>query len=305
MNVIVDQVWSGVAAGLPTHPVDGGLPQILFFVPWRDKTMIGTRHIPWRASPDTFQLTDAFVRDFIDEINSAHPPLNLTLEHVRHVTWGFLPVDKDDTNKKQVKLTRDGLVIDHHKKDNIAGLISVLGVKYTTARAVAEKAVDLAVEKLAVNAKRCQTHITPIKGGRIDDFNAYLNQAQSETADMLDAETVKHLVYSYGSKYRDLVQYITDQPEPAERIDPNLPVTAAEVIHAIRHEMAVTLADVIQRRTELGSAGLPTIHVLQKCAEIMSDELGWSLEKQTREIESVMQMYPFHKSIHSLLTESL
>src|SRR5688572_20459429 len=54
MNIVLDQVWSGVGAGLPSRPVDGGLPQILFFVPWRNKTMIGTWHIPWNAAPDRF-----------------------------------------------------------------------------------------------------------------------------------------------------------------------------------------------------------------------------------------------------------
>ncbi len=294
MNIIVDQVWSGVAAGLPSQPTNGRLPQILFFVPWRDKTMIGTWHIPWNDAPDRFKLTEETVQDFLDEINSTHPPLQLTLNDVQHVTWGFLPVNKEDVNKAQIKLTRDGVIIDHQKKDNIAGLISVLGVKYTTARVVAEKAVDLAVDKLVAKSKRCQTHITPVNGGRIEDFNDFLNQAQTETADLLDVEMVKHLVYTYGSEYRTLVQSIKDQPEVAERFTPNLPIIAGEIVHAVRHEIAVTLADVIQRRTELGAAGLPPMAVLQKCAEIMGAELGWDLEKQTQEKEAVIKLYPFN-----------
>jgi glycerol-3-phosphate dehydrogenase len=305
MNIIVDQVWSDVAAGLPSQPKDGRLPQILFFVPWRDKTMIGTWHIPWNAAPDKFSITEDILQKFIDEINSAHPPLGLTLGDVQHVTWGFLPVNKEDAGREQVKLTRDGVIIDHKKKDDIQGLISVLGVKYTTARVVAEKAVDLAFEKLAVKTKKCQTHITPVNGGRIDDFNAFLNQAQTETADILDAETIKHLVYTYGSEYRELVQYIKEQPGLAEQIDPNSPVIKAEIVHALRHEMALTLADVIQRRTELGSVGLPSMTVLQKCAEMMSDELGWSLERQMQEIDSVIQKYSFKQMGSSLFANGL
>lgn len=294
MNIVVEQVWGSVAAGLPSQPTDGRLPQILLFVPWRDKTMIGTWHIPWNASADSFKLTEAIVRDFIDEINSAHPPLELTLEDVQHVTWGFLPVNKEDADKTQVKLTRDGVVIDHQERDNLAGLISVLGVKYTTARYVAKQAIDLAVKKLAAKAKKCQTHLTPVNGGRIDDFNAFLNQAQVETDDLIDVETAKHLVYTYGSEYPTLVQSIKDQPELAQRIEPDSPVMVAEVVYAVRNEMALTLADAIQRRTELGSAGLPSMAALQKCAEVMGLELGWSLEKQAQEIESVIQKYPFN-----------
>lgn len=305
MNIVVDQVWSGVAAGLPSQPRNGRLPQILFFVPWRDKTMIGTWHIPWNDAPDHFRLTENIVQNFLDEINSAHPPLGLTLDDVQHVTWGFLPVNKEDASREQVKLTRDGVIIDHQKKDNLQGLISVLGVKYTTARVVAEKAVDMAVDKLAAKTEKCQTHITLVNGGQIENFNALLNQAQVETADLLDNDTIKHLVYTYGSEYRTLAHMIKDQPRLAERIDVNLPVTKAEILHALHHEMALTLADVIQRRTELGAAGLPSIVTLQKCAEFVGNELGWSLERQAQEIESVIQLYPLHKSIPALLTESL
>lgn len=296
MNIIVNQVWSGVAAGLPSQPKDGRLPQILFFVPWRDKTMIGTWHIPWNAAPDQFSMTEDILQNFIDEINSAHPPLNLSLEDVQHVTWGFLPVNKEDATREQVKLTRDGVVLDHQKKDNLQGLISVLGVKYTTARVVAEKAINLTVNKLAVKTKRCQTHLTLVNGGPINDFNAFLSQARVETADVLDAETIEHLVYTYGSEYRELVTYIKEQPDLAEQLDPNSPVRKAEIVHALRHEMALTLADVVQRRTELGSAGLLPLATLQRCAELMGSELGWSPAQQLQEIDAVVQKYPFKTS---------
>ncbi len=293
MNVIVDKVWSDIAAGLPSQPMDGRLPQILFFVPWRDKTMIGTWHIPWTATPDQFKLTEEIVKNFLNEINSAHPALGLTLENILHVTWGFLPVNKEDAKREQVKLTRDGVLIDHQRKDNLQGLISVLGVKYTTARVVAEKAIDLVVDKLGSTSKKCETHSIPVNGGEIDDFNSFIQQAKKEYSDALDEETIEHLVFTYGSNYKNIVGYTKEQPELAEPIDPNFYVTKAEVVHSIRHEMALTLVDVIQRRTEIGSAGLPSISTLQKCAEIMSGELGWSIEKQSQEIDAAIKKYPF------------
>ena len=293
MNVIVNKVWSDIAAGLPSQPTDGRLPQILFFVPWRDKTMIGTWHIPWNDTPDQFKLTEEIVKNFLNEINSAHPPLGLTLENILHVTWGFLPVNKEDAKRQQVKLTRDGVLIDHQRKDNLQGLISVLGVKYTTARVVAEKAIDLVVDKLGSTSKKCETHSIPVNGGRIDDFNSFIQQAKKEYSDALDEETIEHLVFTYGSNYKNIVGYTKEQPELAEQIDPNFYVTKAEVVHSIRHEMALTLVDVIQRRTEIGSAGLPSISTLQKCTEIMSGELGWSIEKQSQEIDAAIKKYPF------------
>ncbi len=295
MNLIVDQVWSQAAAGLPSKPVDGRRSQILFFVPWRNRTMIGTWHLPWNDSPEKFKITTAVVEKFIREINSAHPALRLSLDDVHHVTWGFLPVNRQDAHGEPVRLTRDGAVIEHQAKDGRAGLISVLGVKYTTARAVAEQAVDLAMKKLAVKGKKCQTHTIPVHGGWIGDFKAFLSQALARSPRLLNEEIVEHLVYTHGSDYQHFVQETMEQPALREQIDPQQPVTAAEVIHAVRQEMAVTLADVIQRRTELGAAGLPAYPVLQKCARLMGCELGWTTEHQQQEIEAVIQKYPIRK----------
>jgi glycerol-3-phosphate dehydrogenase len=72
-----------------------------------------------------------------------------------------------------------------------------------------------------------------------------------------------------------------------------LPVTKADVVHAIHHEMALTLADVIQRRTELGAMGLPSITTLQTCAELVGQELGWDFNRQAQEVESLVQSYKF------------
>ena len=296
MNVIVNQVWSDVAVGLTSQPINGKPPQVLFIVPWRNKSMIGTCHIPWDDEPHAFMLNKVMVQEFLDQINSAHPPLKLSLKDVQHVTWGFLPVNKVDTNNQQVNLTRDGLVIDHQMKNGISGLISVLGVKYTTARVVAEQAVDLALSQLGTKTKKCQTHITPVKGGRIEDFRAFLRQALAKTPRVGNERFTEHLVYTYGSEYQNLLKYVIRQRELARRIDPPLPVTVAEVQHAVQHEMALTLADVIGRRTELGATGLPFIATLQKCADLIGREFQWSSERQQQEIDSVIQAYPFKQT---------
>jgi glycerol-3-phosphate dehydrogenase len=296
MNVIVDQVWSEVAVGLTSQPVNGNPPQVLFVVPWRNKSMIGTCHIPWHSAPHMFQLKEAMVQSFLDQINSIHPPFKLSLNDVRQVTWGFLPVNREDANDQQVKLTREGVVIDHQMNGGVSGLISILGVKYTTARMVAEQAVNLAVCKLDTKTPKCQTHTTPVTGGKIDDFSAFLRQARAEVAGVVNERFIEHLVYTYGSEYRNLVHCVMKQPDLARRIAPPLPVTVAEVEHAVRNEMALTLADVIRRRTELGATGLPSLVTLEKCAELIGREFQWGLERQQQEINAVLQSYYFNQN---------
>ena len=296
MNVIVDQVWSEVAVGLTSQTVNGKPSQVLFIVPWRNKSMIGTYHLPWHDAPHKFQLNEAMVQGFLDQINSAYPPLKLSLKDVRQVTCGFLPVNHEHTNEEYVKLTRDGVVIDHQKDGGVSGLISILGVKYTTARVLAEQAMNLAVYKLGIKTQHCQTHTTPVQGGKIEDFQAFLHKARAEVTGVINERLIEHLVHTYGSEYRNILQYVMKQPDLARRIAPPLPVTVAEIEHVVQHEMAWTLEDVVRRRTELGATSLPSLDTLQKCAGLTGREFQWSLERQQHEIESVLLSYHFKQT---------
>jgi len=139
----------------------------------------------------------------------------------------------------------------------------------------------------------CQTQSKPVHGGQIERFQDYLSQAKAQTPGGLDPEIVEHLVYTYGSEYKRLLNYVSEQPVLGARVDPNLPVTRAEVIHAVQQEMAQTLSDVIQRRTELGASGLPSRATLQSCAELMGQELGWTPSRLSMEIDALIQEYPF------------
>ena len=138
--------------------------------------------------------------------------------------------------------------------------------------------------------------MTQVRGGKIEDFRAFLRKALTKFPRVMNERFTEHLVYTYGSEYEKLVECVMRQPDLARRIDPPLPVTVGEVEHAVHHEMALTLADVIVRRTELGSTGLPSMATLQKCAIVMGREFQWSSEHQQQEINSVIQAYPFKQT---------
>ena len=75
-------------------------------------------------------------------------------------------------------------------------------------------------------------------------------------------------------------------------MDRQMPVTRAEIVHAVRQEMAQTLSDVIRRRTELGAGGLPSMETLRACAELAGRELGWDSTRQSAEIASTISEFP-------------
>jgi glycerol-3-phosphate dehydrogenase len=79
------------------------------------------------------------------------------------------------------------------------------------------------------------------------------------------------------------------------RVAPGVPVIRAQIVHAIRHEMACTLTDVVARRTPLGAAGYPGREVAERCAAVMAGELVWSQARVEREEAALAEFYaPAH-----------
>ena len=72
---------------------------------------------------------------------------------------------------------------------------------------------------------------------------------------------------------------------------PGRPNVGAEVIHAIRDEMACTLADIAIRRSELGAAGHPGMDMVTAMAAVAAEELGWDTDRRNREVAAVDAFY--------------
>lgn len=158
INLVTRQIVPDVAVGLPSYWQ--GQSRILFMVPWQDSSLIGTWHAPHIGTTPDYQISETTINDCLAEINAAYPPAQLTRADVRQVHAGYLPMHPDSGHP--VRLVRESVIHDHAQTDQIDGLISVIGVKYTTARHTAERAVDLALRKLGRTAVSCQTAHTPI-----------------------------------------------------------------------------------------------------------------------------------------------
>lgn len=294
INLLTRQFLTDYAVGIPGNYVaddSKGNPvlrsRMLFMTPWRQYSLVGTIHAPHSGKPQDYEVTETAIQDFIGEINRAYPGAALTRNDVYHVHAGFLPRAKYTGSASEVKLLRQTRIHDHEREDNIAGLITVVGVKYTTAREVAQKVVDLIIKKLQRSALPCRTHETPVYGGNIDRFQEFLAKTIAQRPVNLSPDLAKHLAYNYGSEYSQILRYLQEQPVWAQTIRTGSPVIKAEIIHAVRREMAQKLTDVVQRRTELGVAGLPDKTDLRICAELMAAELGWNQARKEKEIEDV------------------
>jgi len=300
MNIVVNRkLLNHNAAGLsgPYKYVreDGSVYQafrMLFFAPWRDYTIIGTNHLVYNGkSPDEYKVTEEEIQDFLLDVNHAYPVANIKREEVTFFYGGFLPMASQNPETGEVILENHYKIYDHSKSDYVDGLITVVGVKYTTARDVARNTVDLVVNKLNRKSPRCITEETPLYGGNIERFEDFIRDLTNEQKHNLSSTIMRHLGYNYGSAYHDILEYEKEDPEWIETMPNSNEVLKAEIVHGIRQEMAQKLSDVILRRTDLGSAENPGEETLLEAANIMAKELGWNKSKIKEEIDQVNHIY--------------
>ena len=265
--------------------------RLFFITPWREYSLIGTTHVHYDGEPGQFKIKESDIQTFLDEVNAAYPPADLRREDVAFFYGGMLPADEDQKAGEDVRLLKNYQIIDHAKDSGVEGLISVVGVKFTTARDVAVKTVDCAIEKLGKSPVKSLTCTTLIFGGDIGNFENFIDAEKSKAPHGLSENSIKHLVLNYGSEYPEILKYGEENQEFIRPISPDSEILQAEVIYAVREEMAIKLADVVRRRTELGTAGCPEDAVLRVCADLVGHELGWDEQKRQAEIEETKQIY--------------
>jgi glycerol-3-phosphate dehydrogenase len=266
----------------------GGLTgsRFLFVAPWHGVSIIGTSQDPFDGRADSLRVRETDVSAFLKEVNQAFPAAGLQLDDVRLVHRGLLPAT-DDSGRRLLKQS----VVRDHRADGVPGLMSVLGVRYTTARGTAERATDTAFTILGRTPPACETTEIPLTGGDISNFASFVAEATRDTQDAVDSITRRRVAYSYGSRYRDVLNPMRDDPSLAVSLSKDCPVTRGEILHVVRHEMAVRLADAVLRRTEAGSAGHPGRDAMDAAARIMGAEMGWDETQRARELSHAEQIY--------------
>lgn len=257
--------------------------RLFFITPWHNRSLIGTAHLPFDGDPSHFDVSEVEIQCFIDEINAAYPTAALKLRDVERAYSGLLPV----VGSGGVQLVRHHRLYDHQKEDRIDGLISISGVKFTEARYVAEKTVDMVFQKLGNKPVKSITAVTPLYGGQIDAFEKFLTKETERRSRELSADLVKLLISQYGLAYVNVVKYTKNTNEAGQAILDLCSMTAAEVLHGIREEMAQTLVDIVFRRTTLALPSRLTEGSLKISAAVMGQELGWNEERVRREVAEV------------------
>ena len=290
-HIVTRQVLRDVAVALPTGRQAQALVtrggRHVFLIPWRGCTLIGTSDRPFTGDLDDVRPTEEDVNDLLQDVNHALPGAGLRQDDVRHAFAGLYPLTESALREDVYQGTGDYQIVDHAVRDRVEGVISVLGAKFTTARRVAERAVDVALRKLGRPHVPCRTSTTPLAGGENPDV-ARFRQALAGRHPALSETTLDHLVAAYGTE-ADAV--IASRPEGG-RLSPDRESLEAEVSFAVEHEMAVRLEDVVFRRTGLGTVGHPGLDCLRRCAGIIGVRLGWGPEEREAQVLRTERQFP-------------
>ncbi len=250
-----------------------------FVVPWRGVSLLGTTDTAYPGDPDAVGVSEADIAGLLGFINKHLPAAHLKRGDVKHFYAGLRPL-VDDKSGSTYGASRKAEMIDHAKDDKVEGLFSVIGGKWTTSRDLAEKVVNCAVTKLGKTANPCATGTTLLPGG-VAMFSQYAKQhAKAELPDMT------HLLRLYGKRHTALFAEAGNRPELLKPISPYGDI-GAQVTFAIREEAALTLEDIVMRRTGIGQLGNPGNDALEYIADIAVDALGWSETQRNEEIEAV------------------
>ncbi|ADE16354.1 FAD dependent oxidoreductase [Nitrosococcus halophilus Nc 4] len=263
----------------------------LFIVPWRDYSLIGVWHVVYDGNPDGFAVTEQELKAFVEEINAAYPALDLSVEEISMWNAGLLPFGENQDNATNLSYGKRSLIVDHARQHQVEGLVTLLGVRYTMARGEAAKAIDLVARKLNRRVPRPATAKIPIYGGRIEHFEAFVQQVTQRSEAPLPIKALRALLHNHGSEYDRILRYGEENSAWVETIADST-VIKAEVLQAVREEMALKLSDIIFRRTDLATGEYPGNEALQTCAQLMAAELGWTAKHQHQEIEEVKRIFP-------------
>jgi glycerol-3-phosphate dehydrogenase len=264
---------------------------VLFFIPWGEQWIVGTTDTEFSGDPAEPVATQEDV-DYILAAANRVLVRPLTQADVIAVYAGLRPLvtaTASSSSSKGVKPTTK--VSREHVVDTpVPGLVSIAGGKFTTYRLMARDVVDAAVADFGRPVPSSVTDQVPLLGA---DGLAAVRAGAGRLAEdyRLPQAAVEHLLGRYGALAGEVLDLIRDDPGLAEPLADGHPYLRAEVVHAVTHEDALHVEDVLMRRMRLfiESADAGT-GVAGEVAAIMGRLLGWSRRRRAAETQRYLDL---------------
>jgi len=273
------------------HPDDG---RVLFAIPWQDHTYLGTTDTDYRDDPGAVAADADDVRYLIEASNAYFPEQKLAPEDVVSTWAGLRPLMRPVG--KGASVDESAVSREHQVIVGQDGLITIAGGKLTTYRKMSQEVVDTAVKMLRLGRhldgplSPPHTDREPLPGAvgwpRDDDHDQVAARVHEAAGEAISARTARLLTDTYGMRALEVVRLLEEDPELATPIEQGRPEIDAQVVWAVRRELAATVADVMVRRTQLyyrsPDQGLAAAEGVSRR---MAAELGWSEAERRASVE--------------------
>jgi glycerol-3-phosphate dehydrogenase len=263
-----------------------------FIIPWRGYSLIGTTNVPLIGKLEDIRVTKQDITEFLTDINDALPSVELTISDIRYAFTGIYPIIAPKIKPDTYQGTGEFQIVDHAQENGIPGIITALGAKFTTARNVAEQCVNLVVSKIDRKVSDCRTTETRLLEGNIPDIRKFTAQCLDKYSKLLPEKSIHHLLCNYGLKIDQLVE-LGREKKLLTKIALDRETLEIEIDYAVCHEMALTLDDVVFRRTGLGTIGYPGNAAIARCADLMGAVLDWDDAEMKHQIGIVKTHYEY------------
>jgi glycerol-3-phosphate dehydrogenase len=248
----------------------------MYALPWRNTTLIGTTDVDYPGDPDEVYATGDEVRQVLASTQRAFPAARLTEADLLSTYAGVRPL-VEHAGQGAYKMSRE-----HRVSVSDSGLISITGGKLTTHRRMARDTVEAAARQLGLDDSRSRAAARRLQKLPLEEA-----AIPAAGAERLPAEDLAHLQAAYGARWGHVAALALQVPGLEARLTPALPYLKAELAFAVQHELALTLSDVMLRRTHLihedAAQGLGLARLI---AESLAGLLGWSPDETARQVQA-------------------
>jgi glycerol-3-phosphate dehydrogenase len=242
--------------------------RVIFAVPWLGRLLVGTTEDE-ATLQEELVVKRSEVEYLLRHLNQflVEP---FSLDQVMSGMAGLRPLVSSSDLREPKKLVRD----DEVELDPASGLISILGGKWTTYRAMAQDTINAVQRYLGGPVTECRTRQYPLAGseGYAPDYGETL-----ATQYRISPEAARHLSQKFGTRSPSVLELTKENPELAFPILEGLAPIRAEVVYCVRHEMAISIEDILARRIGLQMLSWrDAIRAAPVVGALLAQDLGWS-----------------------------
>ncbi|MER6149196.1 glycerol-3-phosphate dehydrogenase/oxidase [Streptomyces hirsutus] len=252
----------------------------IFVFPWEGRYMLGSTDLTYEGDLDEVVTDQSEIDYLLAETNRIFPGAGLTPDDVVYTVAGVRPLPYAADVTDNAKISRGHTVLDHGPAH--PGLLSIIGGKLTTHRALAEDVTDAALKALGRAPRRCTTRTRPLPGADTSDYAAFREEFVHGSP--LSAAQRGRLLDIYGVRARRVLALAEEDPALLDIVDEESGAVAAEVVLAVNEEGAATLGDILLRRTLIGLGSDMGRGAAPRCARIAAPHLGWDEHRVQEEI---------------------